>query len=80
MANLDERKVKLWGEVIGIIWKSIFSIAILIAFFIVLSYFIKAQTTFDAAKYGAIEAFLCGTVYLAFKHYFPATTSSKEPN
>lgn len=78
MSKLTESRVKIWWEVFTMVWKSIFSGAILIAFFIVLHFFIYSSTIFETAKYGALELFLMSTVYVGFKHYFPLNKEFKQ--
>lgn len=68
---LDENKAKVYDIISNMIQKFLFSIAAIVAFFWVLSKYLNCDNTFDALKYGAIEVLLGGTVFVAFKHYFP---------
>lgn len=68
---MDENKAKVYETIGNLIMKFMFSIAAIVAFFIVLGYLINAETQFDAIKFGAIETVLAGSVFLAFKHFFP---------
>jgi hypothetical protein len=69
---LDDKKAKVYELMANVIQKFLFSIAAIVAFFLVLSKYLNCSTTFDAFKYGAIEVLLGGTVFMAFKHYFPS--------
>ncbi|MFM2306164.1 MAG: hypothetical protein RLZZ367_833 [Bacteroidota bacterium] len=58
-------------------WQSVYSVAVLVAFFIVLCAYLKATTPFQAIKNGSMDILLGGTVFVAFKYWFP--TPSKTP-
>jgi hypothetical protein len=44
---------------------------VLLGFIVVLFAFLNASSWIDIGRYSALEAFLAGTIYVAFKHYFP---------
>lgn len=69
--DLNEERARVYQVIGDIIMKFIFSIAAIIAFFIVLFKYLDTHTVFDAAKYGAIEFLLGGSVFIAFRHFFP---------
>lgn len=46
---------------------------VLLGFLIVLYAFLTASSWVDIGRYSALEAFLAGTIYVAFRHYFPPT-------
>lgn len=58
-------------------WQSIFSVVVIIAFFMVLPLYLKSTTEFDRVKYGAIGCFLASTVYLGFKYWFPVKNTNR---
>ena len=74
MADIDERKIKVYDFMHTLFWKSVFSIVVIYAFLKVLDKLLDSSTVFDSVKLGAIELFLVGTVYVAFMHYFPSRT------
>jgi hypothetical protein len=69
--GIDEKRAKVYEVIGNLIMKLMFAISALIAFFIVLHAYIYSNTEFDAIKYGAIEILLGGSVFVAFKHFFP---------
>jgi hypothetical protein len=71
MNQLDKNKAKVYEIIGNLIMKFLLTGSVIVAFFMVLVKLLDAETLFDAAKYTAIEAFLAGTVYVAFKHFFP---------
>lgn len=71
MVNFNDNELKAIQIIFTMVWQSIFSVVVILAFWKVLHKFLDATNTFDALKYGAIEAFLAGTVYVAFKFWFP---------
>lgn len=71
MAKLDEKKVRVYEVILNMFWKSAFSGVSLWALIYVLIKYCEATTEFDTYKYGAIEAILVSTVFLAYRHYFP---------
>lgn len=71
MADPNINKIKLYEAIVNMLWKSTFSLATLIAFFLVLYKLIHAETYLDAFKYTPTQLFLTKILYLAFKHYFP---------
>ncbi|GAB3637261.1 hypothetical protein GCM10027422_28510 [Hymenobacter arcticus] len=78
MPGLDKRKVQVYDDLNNVLWKFVFSLIVAIAFIVVLVMLLRADTVFDSVKLGAIELFLTGTVYVAFKHYFPNRDNPKE--
>lgn len=70
--SLNEDKAKVYEIIGNLIMKLLFSIAAIVAFFMVLVRYLDTKTTFDAVKYGAIEVLLGSTVFIAFKHFFPS--------
>jgi hypothetical protein len=70
--GIDEKKAKIYDVIGNLIMKFLFAISALIAFFIILSFYISSKTQFDAVKYGAIETLLGGSVFVAFRHFFPS--------
>lgn len=67
---IDNRKIKGYEAILNMIFKSLFGVGSLIAFFIVLYYWINSTTQFDLIKFGSMEAFFAFTFYLPFRHYF----------
>ena len=67
---VDDKKVKVYEAILNMIFKALFGLGSLIAFFIVLYYWIHSTNRFDLVKYGSMEVFFAGTFYLPFKHYF----------
>ena len=59
-------------------WQSVFSVCALIGWFQVLHKLLDSTTTFDACKYGALEAILSGSMYLAFRYWFAPSRSDKK--
>ena len=80
MSRMTNKDVRLLAAFVRLVWQSVFSAAVLIAFFVVLYYLINASSTFEVLKYGSIQVFLAGTVYLVFKFYFPARNSNQLDN
>jgi hypothetical protein len=73
---MTEDQIKVSRVIFTMVWQSIFSICVLIGWFIILFKLIDSKTNFDAIKYGAVETFLSGTMFLAFRYWFPI--SNKE--
>jgi hypothetical protein len=68
---LDEEKSKVYVIIGNLCLKALFSLAAIVAFFMVLVRYLDTKTVFDTVKYGAIEVLLGGSVFLAFRHFFP---------
>jgi len=77
MTDPNKNRIEFYEAIFNMVWKGVFSLSVLIAFFLVLYQLIKSETYLETAKYTSIELFLTGTVYLAFKHYFPIKKKGK---
>lgn len=62
---IDKDKLKVLQAIHTMVWQSLFSVAMLVAFFITLYYLFSAKTDFDLKKYGIIETVFTGTLYVS---------------
>ena len=63
----DERKVKVYAIVLDMFWKSVFS-GVTAAAFVAITVKLIIDPTWPIA---AVDAFLTGTMFVVFRHYFP---------
>jgi hypothetical protein len=75
---ITEKQLRVIKSLVTIFWQSIFSICCLVEWFRVLNKVLNSNTLFDIEKYSTIEAILSGTLYLAFRFWFPKPTDGKE--
>ncbi|WP_077417831.1 hypothetical protein [Chryseobacterium sp. JV274] len=69
---LTDKKMKVYEAGFNMLMKFILIVVGIIAFFIVLFKMLNTDSD-DALKiYGAFEAMLGGTLYMAYRHYFPS--------
>jgi hypothetical protein len=68
--ELDINKVKVYDLFSMVVIRFLFAISSIVAFFIVLSYLIKASTPFEASKFGVVDTFLGGVNVYVLNHYF----------
>jgi hypothetical protein len=68
---ITEDQLKVMKVVFTMIWQSIFSIAMIVAFFIVLNKWMASTTRFELIKFGSMETLFGATIYLAFRYWFP---------
>jgi len=67
---ITEDQLQTIKVIFAMFWQSVFSICMLIGWFMVLNKFFDTKTNFDAIKYGAIETFISGTMIFAFRYWF----------
>jgi hypothetical protein len=67
---ITEDQLKVVKIIFTMFWQSVFSVCMLIGWFIVLNKLLDAKTDFDAVKYGAVQTFLSATMVLAFRYWF----------
>ncbi|HEY1037763.1 MAG TPA: hypothetical protein VGF30_00080 [Bacteroidia bacterium] len=68
--ELTEDKVMLYSMLTNIFTRFILAISCIVAFFIAFYFLIKADKEADYWKFGVIDTFFAGTVFLVFKFYF----------
>ena len=69
--GLTEKKIKVYRIAVDMLAKLLLTLALIVAFFIVLYFLINAQGATDIGKFGALEAVLASTFYLVVRHHFP---------
>ncbi|HSZ72888.1 MAG TPA: hypothetical protein VK750_09435 [Cytophagaceae bacterium] len=71
---MTDDQIKVMKVIFTMFWQSIFSICVLIGWFMVLGKLIDSVNDFNQNKalaFGAIEGCLTATIYVAFRYWFP---------
>jgi hypothetical protein len=69
---ITEKQLKVIRIIFVMLWQSIFSVCVLVGWFMTLNRLLNASDTFNAIKFGSIQTFFTGSLYLAFKYWFPS--------
>lgn len=69
---LNEDQVAVYKILCDMLAKLLITIALIVAFFIVLNCLIKSTTELDVYKFGALETLLAGSFYVVVRHHFPS--------
>lgn len=75
---IDKDQIKVYQAISDMIWKSIYSLVIIVAFFIILCYALKADEWQNKAVLAALNFGLGGYMMFAFRHYFPNRDKKKK--
>src|ERR1051326_251066 len=73
---MTEDQAKVFAILADVLLKFILGISAAVAFFIVLFYLLNAKSAAQAWPLSFLETFLTGTLYIVFKHYFPAVQAT----
>ena len=70
---ITREQAKVYAIILDMILKAIFSIAVIVVFVgIIYCYFTYSLKEWSqTVPLASLEAFLAGTMYVAFRHYFP---------
>jgi len=68
---ITKEKAMVYKIIIDLFWKSMFSLAILISFFLILNKIFGISDWKIVAPLSFVEIFLANTMFRVFKHYFP---------
>jgi hypothetical protein len=71
MDNADD-KIRVLQAINNMRLKTLVTISILVAFFVILAFVCFAKTWEDRAVFGALDGILGGTMYPLTNHFFPA--------
>lgn len=68
---ITKEKAMVYKIIVDLFWKSMFSLAILISFFVILYKIFGISDWKIVVPLSLVEIFLVNTMFRVFKHYFP---------
>ena len=69
--EITKEKMEVYEIAFAMFIKFILVLAGLVAFFIVLVFFIISKDNGTKIIYGCLDTMLVGTIYVVYRHYFP---------
>jgi hypothetical protein len=78
MSIPDREKALVIQIFFTMVMQFVLTIVGVVAFFMVLFRLFDAHTVFDSAKYIAIEGLLGGSIFLAYKFFFPSAAPKEK--
>jgi hypothetical protein len=76
--DIDNRKAAVYKILADIFIKVLLSIAVVIAFFVVLVNLLNPKNNYTAISLGTVETILSWTLFRVFNFYFPGKKTTKK--